>query len=52
MIAGPVMGLIGTLLSVQAAIISSGIVLAPVLGLYSRVIRGESRQEQLADRNE
>lgn len=52
MIAGPVMGLVGSLVSVQAAIISSGVLLAPVLGLYSGAIRRESRHEQPAGGNE
>ncbi len=36
---GPVVGLIGNLISVRAAITVSGVLLTPVLGLYGRTLR-------------
>ena len=43
---GPVIGLIGNLFSVQAAITVSGLLLTPVLGLYGRALRrGEDAGE-------
>ena len=36
---GPIMGLIGSQISVQAAITASGLILSPVLALYGRAIR-------------
>ena len=36
---GPVLGLIGSRVSIRAAIVASGIVLSPVLLLYARILR-------------
>jgi DHA3 family tetracycline resistance protein-like MFS transporter len=43
---GPVVGLIGNLISVRAAITVSGVLLTPVLGLYGRALR---RGEEAGD---
>lgn len=44
---GPVVGLIGSLVSVRAALLASGVILTPVLALYRFAIhRGESGREQ------
>ena len=47
---GPVIGLIGNLFSVRAAITVSGLLLTPVLGLYGRALRreGESGEASAA----
>jgi DHA3 family tetracycline resistance protein-like MFS transporter len=42
---GPVIGVIGNLLSVQAAITYSSLILSPVLGLYARFIKREAQPE-------
>lgn len=39
---GPVVGAIGAVLSLRAAIIAAGILLSPVLPLYARTLRGET----------
>lgn len=39
---GPVVGLIGNLLSVRAALAASGMILSPVLALYRRIVRREA----------
>ncbi len=40
---GPVIGMIGRVFSIRAAIVTSGVVLSPVLWLYARALRRESR---------
>jgi DHA3 family tetracycline resistance protein-like MFS transporter len=42
---GPVIGVIGNLLSVQAAITCSSLILSPVLGLYARFIKKEAQPD-------
>ncbi len=41
---GPVLGVIGTRVSIRAAIVTSGFVLSPVLLLYGRVMRRDGRR--------
>jgi DHA3 family tetracycline resistance protein-like MFS transporter len=37
---GPVVGAIGTVFSLRAALVMAGVILAPALGLYARTLRG------------
>jgi DHA3 family tetracycline resistance protein-like MFS transporter len=46
---GPVVGLIGSRLSVQAALLASGLILSPVLLLYPRAIRLTNGQPAQAE---
>jgi DHA3 family tetracycline resistance protein-like MFS transporter len=48
---GPVVGVIGNLLSVKAAISFSGLILSPVLGLYARFIKKEAQAGSVAGMN-
>lgn len=47
---GPVMGLIGSLVSVRAALLASSITLTPVLALYQSAIRRRSGLPEVLDR--
>lgn len=42
---GPVLGLIGSAISVRAALVASSIILSPILILYRRAIRGGAKHE-------
>jgi len=43
---GPAMGAIGTMFSIRAALLTSGLILSPVLWLFARVLRREVVQAQ------
>jgi DHA3 family tetracycline resistance protein-like MFS transporter len=49
-VAGPILGAVGTLFSVRAAIFTSGLVLAPVLILLARAIPRETAPTSLSSR--
>ena len=46
---GPVVGLIGSLVSVQAALLTSSVILTPMLALYQFAIRNGEPDEEIID---
>ncbi|MDQ3777813.1 MAG: MFS transporter [Actinomycetota bacterium] len=46
---GPAIGVVGTLASLRAALVSTGLLLAPAIALYARALRRGGREPQLAD---
>ena len=46
---GPVIGVVGTVSGMRAALVASGLLLTPALGLYARALRHGGREPELAD---
>jgi MFS transporter, DHA3 family, tetracycline resistance protein len=46
---GPVIGLVGTLASLRAALVSTGLLLAPAIALYVRALRHGGREPELEE---
>ncbi|HET7855503.1 MAG TPA: MFS transporter [Gaiellaceae bacterium] len=46
---GPVIGVVGTVASLRAALVTTGLLLAPAIALYGRAIRHGGREPELAE---
>lgn len=46
---GPVIGVVGTVASIRAALVTAGLLLTPAIALYGRALRRGGREPELAD---
>ena len=49
---GPAIGVVGTLSSIRAALVASGLLLAPAIALYARALRHGGREPELGEEAE